>query len=250
MHLITRLLPKEERTIIALAKIDLEKEKQRTEQTREETKRFGEIREMIESQNITTRRALQVLDASLKAQDSRISDVHSNRSEIIQLKTKLQLYEEQEKEFEQYKKALETVDKDSLARLTSRVRPQIAEVALPLRRSADRMVLSSGARRKVFSNLDRATANDINSRSLDEETSTLEISIKAYDRDTGLGRCDLIRENLSRVPFSVPIDIRTRLRRLVLRAMNEDAVRVQVRLFRDLGKRITSIIIYDISFKE
>ena len=248
IHLITRLLPKEEKAVIELAKIELEREKQRTRQSHHETKRLSEIRKMVESQNVTTQTALKVLETALEATDSRIYDVDSTPAEIRSVRTKLLTSEEREKTFETYRGELESVDQDRLARLTSRIRPQVAEVALPLRRSANRMLLAEGPKRQNFAELDRATVDDINSRSMDEEATTIEILVKAYDRDTGVGRCDLVHENLRRVSFSVPIEGRARLRRLILRAMNQDAVKARVRIFRDKSKRITSVILYNIIF--
>ena len=94
------------------------------------------------------------------------------------------------------------------------------------------MKLAEGSTRRTFADLDKEAIDDINSRSLDEESSNLEIQVKAYDRDTGIGKCDLVEEDLRRVSFSVPVEIRTKLRRTITRAMNEDAVEAEVRLFR------------------
>jgi hypothetical protein len=250
IHLVTRLLPKEEKAIIELSKIDLQRERQRTKQSQEETKRLAELAKMIETQNVTTRSAIQVLDKALEARDTRISDVDSSPAEIRRLRSKLQTYESRERDFERYQGELESVDRDRLAQLTSRVRPQLGELALPLRRSANRMILAEGATRREFADLDKETVDDISRRSLDEESSIAKMRVKAYDRDTGLGRCDLIDYDLQRVSFSIPVEVRARLRRLILRAMNEDAVSARIRLFRDRSNRITSIIIYDINLLE
>ena len=150
IHLVTRLMPKDEKAIIELAKIDLQRERQRTSQSREETKRISEFRKMVESQNIVTSAAISVLDRALEARDTRISDVKSTPAGIRQLRNRLRNYEEREADFEKYQGELESVDRDSLARLTSRIRPQIAEVGLPLRRSASRMLLTEGSRRRRF----------------------------------------------------------------------------------------------------
>lgn len=70
LHLITRLLPRDEKIIVDLAKIDLAKERQRTKQGDQETDRIREIKNIVESGNITTRAAIDTLNNALAARDT------------------------------------------------------------------------------------------------------------------------------------------------------------------------------------
>lgn len=154
--------------------------------------------------------------------------------------------ERREKSFEEHLAALESIPSEKLIRLASKVRPQIAEMGLPLRGSATVMEITSGKDRKVIAKFDKDEIKDINSRDLDEEVKVVEASFRAYDRDTGMGKFDLPLDNLRRLTFSVPPGDRTVLRSKILDAINEDAVKTTVRFFKDKSGALTSAIIQDI----
>lgn len=106
MHSVTRLLPKEEKKLLDLANIELEREKQRTLQTSEETKRFQELGKMIESGNVNTRLAMEMLRHAQAVSDARASDLIGNSVEFQEILKKLEEYEERKKEFAPYKSQL------------------------------------------------------------------------------------------------------------------------------------------------
>ncbi|MDR3570592.1 MAG: hypothetical protein P4L81_00105, partial [Candidatus Pacebacteria bacterium] len=94
IHLIKRIIPEREDKIIALAKIDLDRERERTAQSAEETKRIQAIRDMVHSSNINTNAAIDVLQRTITAVDTRIPQIADQReikeilSELLEAKAR------------------------------------------------------------------------------------------------------------------------------------------------------------------
>lgn len=154
--------------------------------------------------------------------------------------------EKREQSLNEYRSQIENIDNDKILKLTSKVRPQIADMALPLRKSANNMALTYGSERTVAARLNIAEAFDINSRELSSEVSTEEIRIAAYDRDTGVGKLDIPSLDIKRINFSVPLGIRVRMRPKLAVAIDRDTVPSMLRLFQDRSGAITSALIEDI----
>jgi hypothetical protein len=108
------------------------------------------------------------------------------------------------------------------------------------------MSIASGEERKTIARFDGEEIKDINSRNLAEESKTVEARFTAYDRDAGIGKLDLVQEDVRRLTFAIPPGNRTALRPRVLKAMDLDAVVTSVRFFRDKSGAFTSAIVQDI----
>ena len=241
---VQRLFPSEEAALLQAAELQLRIDKEKTKQTKEETKRIEAMAAMVKEQNVSQRLALKLVQDAQKAQTKALSalmdvNVHS-------LRDKLELMERREKAFNEHLEKLEKIPSDKLVRLASKVRPQIAEMGLPLRKSAAVMLMTSGQDKRLIAKFDNDEIKDINSRILDEEVLTVEASFRAYDRDTGIGKFDLPADELRRVTFSVTPGDRTNLRPKVLAAINQDAVHTSVRFFKDKSGAVTSAIVQDI----
>lgn len=227
---VQRIYPGEEQALLQAAQVQLNMEKERTKQSKEETKRTEAMRDMVKDQNLNQRLVLKMLREAQQTQSKVLSALED--FDINALREKLELMERREKAFDEHLEALESIPSDKLIRLTSKVRPQIAEMGLPLRGSATVMEITSGKERKVIAKFDKDGIKDINSRELDEEVKVVEASFRAYDRDTGIGKFDLPEDDLRRLTFSVPV--------------GEDAVHTTVRFFRDKGGTLTSAIVQDV----
>lgn len=243
---IQRILPGEEDALLAAAKVQLDLEKEKTKQTKEETKRIEAIAEMVKDQNVSHRVALKILEKAMVDRSKALAALDDFDSQGI--REKLQLMGQREDAFATHRGQLESIPSDKLIRLASKVRPQMADMGIPLRKkgSASVMAMTSGEKRKVIAKFDADEIKDINSRDLDEEVMIVEASFRAYDRDTGIGKFDLPQVDLKRVTFSVPPGDRTVLRPKVLDAINKDAVNAEVRFFKNKSGAITSAIIQDI----
>lgn len=241
MHSVTRLLPKEEKKILELASIELEREKQRTLQSAEETKRFEVLERMVESGNVNNRLSIEMLRQAQTLSDARAAELIGGSKEIKRILEKLEEYELREKEFTPYKSQLESIGHNKLAKLTRKVRPQINEIGLPLRSSAEVVQFSLGKDREKFATYNKDSIKDINSRLLDSSSSAAELRIFAYDRDSGIGKCDVLDEEIYRISCGAPIELRSELRPKILKAIDRDAVRAEVRYFRNLDISATKM---------
>lgn len=126
------------------------------------------------------------------------------------------------------------------------MRPQINEIGLPLRGSAEIVQFSIGERREKFATYNKESIKDINSRLLDASATDAELRLFAYDRDSGIGKCDVISEGIYRVSCATPIELRGELRPKILKAIDRDAVKARVRYFRNKDGGVTSLQIEDI----
>ena len=110
--------------------------------------------------------------------------------------------------------------------------------------------MSTGAKKDVFATFDLEGIRDVNARNLDSKQSRAELRVFAYDRDAGVGRCDINNLRLKRLSFSVPVNLRSRLRKKILAAIDRDASYAKVRYFKSRGNQITSMLIEDIEIDE
>lgn len=250
MHSVQRLLPKQENALLKAAEIYVEVEKQRTAQVASqqegETARIDAIARMVADQNVTTRAALDLIAQTREKNSSAYDYLEEVVGNVAELKDRLSLMEKREESFQEYRSELESVEDERMLRLTSKVRPQIAEMALPLRKSASYMALTSGESRNVSARLNSEEAHDINSRRLSDEAMDQAVRLAAYDRDTGVGKLDLLDISLKRVSFSVPPASRNRLRSKIAEAIDKEAVQAVFRVFKDQSGQITSVILEDI----
>lgn len=251
MHSVTsRLSPKQEKETLALGKIFLELEKERTNQSAEETKRIEAVERMVISGNVSNQAALDVVKRLINEPNTRISEAQSNSKSMSEIARRLEEHSEREVEFQPYKHQLESIGQDKLVKLTRKVRPQIAEIGLPLRNSADIIRFSTGTERKTFATYDQKDISEINSRTLDEKAARTELRVFAYDKDSGIGKCDVLEENLLRASFLIPVQTRSHLKKKILRAMDRDSTLALVRYFRNKDGKITSIQIEDILLED
>ncbi|MCQ8781659.1 DUF7946 domain-containing protein [Mangrovibrevibacter kandeliae] len=250
MQQVQRLLPGQENALLRAAEIQLEVEKQRTTQliSRDdaETARLELIQKMFADQNVTTRASLSLIEQAQKTNSIALDTLREQGGEIVDLRDRLALIEKREASFQEYLPEIESVDDNLMLKLSSKVRPQIAEMALPLRKSASTMALTAGDERVVSARLNRAEAQDINSRHLDAESMRQKIRLAAYDRDTGVGKLDLLESDLKRLSFSVPPGARTRLRSKIASAIDQEEVHASFRLFRNQSGEITSAVLDEI----
>lgn len=250
MHSVQRLLPKQENAVLKAAEIHLEYERERTAQVTAqqggETARLDAIARMVADQNVTTRAALDLIAQTQARNSSAYEVLEEAVGDVADLKDRLTLMEKREESFREYRSELENVEDERMLRLTSKVRPQIAEMALPLRKSASYMAVTTGDSRVVSARLNKDEAQDINSRRLTDEVANQDVRLAAYDRDTGVGKLDLIDLSLKRVSFSVPPASRSRLRSKIADAIDRESVPASFRIFKDRSDQITSVVLEDI----
>lgn len=239
VNLVSGILPKHENTVMELAKLALQNSKQ-------ETQRVKEIRKMVESGNATTRTALEVITQMIDSDDPRIARRGISQGDIIEANRALQEKHRREIAFHPYERSFEAIEQDKLVKLARKVRPQIAEAGIPLRRSANTMQISQGNTRDVFATFDKPALENIAGMSLDRDTTLVAMRFIAYDRDHGFGKCDIADQDLHRVSFSVPINLRKALKKRILAGLDKDVEQTSVRYFRNRDGAVSSVLIDDI----
>ncbi len=246
-QLVKRILPQSEDRAKAIIEIELKREIERTSQSREETKRLKEIREIVADGHYTSRLALQIIREKTTSSDMAIGRLGETSESLHSLLNELLEHQSREKEIEPYKNQLESIQPKKIAELTRKIRPQIAELGVPLGRSADIISIKSGRKSKtMIASFDKNTISDITLRDIDENTTNLKIRIIQYNRDGGFGRCDIDNVNqiiLKNFSFSIPHAIRNYLNYDVANALTAEFIDAQVRFYRDKSGNPTSILI-------
>lgn len=209
VHSVKSLLPGSEDRLLAIARLDLEREEQRTAQSREETKRLGEVRKIVESGNTVSREMLSILERQLRAPDTALTELNENVASLTSLRGELLEIIDRDAELEPHLENLEKVPRKDLAALSKKIRPQITEIGLPLQRSAKIVRISQGKSRTPIATFDERKIADIQARELGDEEYRVGIRVIYYDRDGGYGKCDIFdrlgdeEPALRKISFSV-----------------------------------------------
>jgi hypothetical protein len=148
-------------------------------------------------------------------------------------------------EFKSDEDELSQIDESTMNALTSRLRPMIPEVTLPLRRSAKKMYLSSSTSDKPFIFIDQKIVKAMTEKSSEEELTAIPGRVKSYDRDARIGK--FVSAELPRIlNFVVPLSERDRLRDPILEAMKRNVVILQCRKVMDQSGMPTSLVLLDV----
>jgi hypothetical protein len=252
LQAVKTLLPESNDRIVALAQLELDRERERTKQSAQETKRTAELRKIVESQNATTQQALSLVNKQLEKPDTALFDLKESVASLTALKDEIEEIISRERDLEDYGQVIQNLPRKDIAQLTRKIRPQIAEIGVPLQRSAKVVKIAEGRSRSPIASFDERKIRDIQSRSLDEEESKVIIRIIYYDRDGGYGRCDIYKQNeiedpeIKKISFSVGRNRKNSLRSSLLEAEDTGVVPGIVRYFRDGDDNITSVLVEDI----
>jgi hypothetical protein len=247
------LSPRRERTDDAVqeaAQLRLAVEREKTAQARERTQQFQIWRNVAEGERATAAQALDLIRWSLDLPADIESTLESSEDERRDMLREIEAEQEREEEFESSKGALREIDEEALNALTSRLRPMVSEIALPLRKSASRMSVGSNVpHRKQLLHITPAIVDMIQSRSTERKHTTLVGRIKAYDRDAGVGKIQ--SEELPRVlTFLVPPDRRLEMRDDILAAMKYNLVTIVCRRVVDESGLPTSLILISVQIPQ
>ena len=186
------LLPRTEKAddlVKDLAKIRLAEsnslvavEQERTKQKQIDLEQLKTWQAIGDGERANTSAALDLLRWSLQATNTAIPRI-ATRKELEQASQEIAAEQQREKEFEAHVQELQRIDEDSINTLTSRLRPMIQEIGLPLRRSADKMTIGGGADTNVYAELTPTVIAAIQDRTSETEVSQIIGRIKGYDRD-------------------------------------------------------------------
>jgi hypothetical protein len=230
---------------VELARIRLAESQERTAQSGEETARLRVLQQIIETQAATARQSLELLQWGLESGNVAIPRAGLTPQNLTDLEADFSAELGRQRELEPYAEQLAEINPTDMSRLTSRVRPMVQEVALPLRRSASSFTLSDPANDNVLAFFDSQRAQALSERESLEEPIRLTCKIKAYDREIGVGK--LRSTELTRVlNFIVPSERRPLLLNKILTAMARDEVVGHFLAIVDASGEYTSLILLDL----
>jgi hypothetical protein len=243
-----RLAPRQTRTdeiLVEIAQLRLAEARQRTIQERERTAQLRIYQSILEDERAPAKDAETIVGEALEGYETLRGSLAVPERDLTAALDELGAEAERERQFEKYKEALEKIDETTFNRLTSRLRPSIKDISLPLRKSATRMSIGDARAKRTFMYMDLAIAEAIQHRRLEEEVVEIEGRVKSYDRDSGAGKFK--SPEFPRVlNFIVPISEKARLRDSILSAMRRDRVVLKCRRQVDDSGMPTSIILLDV----
>ncbi|WP_432200221.1 hypothetical protein ACRAQ7_11360 [Erythrobacter sp. W53] len=146
---------------------------------------------------------------------------------------------------------LSAITAEQDAALVTMATPLLSELAVPLRRSAKRVMIStidSAGGRSILST-DRQTAEALESLKIDKHVTSVDVDIVQYNKETGWGK--FRNPHWDGIPsFSVPADRKDDLRFDLLSAMQEDQVSADAYIVRSVSGEPQRMILVDVSLIE
>ncbi|HEX3666157.1 MAG TPA: hypothetical protein VHU23_13110 [Rhizomicrobium sp.] len=247
-----QLAPRREKVdtlLIKLAEFRLFEERQRTLQSQERTKQLALLHDIAAGERASPQQAIDLLQWSVDAPNIQFQELEMSVDERVEALLELIAERDREGEIKKAEKTLVGFDESSINKLTSRLRPMVSEIALPLKRSANRMSIGSASANDNFIFLTDEIVKDIQARSPEEDTTTIIGRVKSYDRDAGVGKVQ--SGDLHRIlNFIVPVPRRDELRDWILAAMQRDNVQLTCRRILDESGFPTSLILLDIKLDD
>jgi hypothetical protein len=247
------LIPRRDRTdqaTIELARLKLAVEVERTAQAKEKTGQLAHIRAIADGERASAADAIALFEWARGVPRDIADALETSPGERVDMLRELEAEREREEEFSDDQDELANLDEGALNKLTSRLRPMVGDISLPLKRSATTMTI--GSAESEHENLAYITTDIvrlIQTRTPEDELVEIRGHIKSYDRDIGLGKVQ--SDELPRVlNFIVPVAERRNLRDQILAAMRINVVTLVVRRVVDDGGNPTSLILVDLEFDE
>lgn len=143
---------------------------------------------------------------------------------------------------------LASITPEQDAALMTMATPLLSELAVPLRRSAKTVMISTidSAGERPILTTDRETAEALELIKVDKHVSTIDVDIVQYNKETGWGK--FRNPTWKGIPsFSVPADRKGDLRFDLLVAMREDQVAVDAYVVRSVSGEPLRLVLVDVN---
>ena len=232
------ILPRSEKTdsdVLAIAEIRLKEEKEKTAQ-------FREMRQIVDSGNATTQQALGLVAHALQSSNPALGHVDLTGRRLGEMQDELLSERQRNHDIEGARAALEQVDSRKLVRLSSRLRSIVPDIAKPLEKSADEVLVSANDSKAPTIRINRATVSEISEKYIEDDVVEMKVRLRSYDRDRGVGKVS--SPSLPRqLNILVPPDKMRGMRDLILEAMRREEVTISCRRVLDKSGLPTSLIL-------
>lgn len=235
-------------TVIQLAVIRAAEEKRKVSTAEAPSARIERLEKIVESQTVTTREALALLRYALTSQNAAVHRLQPDAEKLREMARELEAELEQEKEVKKVQDRLAVLDPRSVALLSSRVRPMVKEMGLPLRRKdVQHFTIGAANENKPLAYFNAARVAAVQSKAIEETPVRIEARIHGFDRDAGVGKISS-DEFARKLKFIMPPDRRMELQPKVLRGMHVgvDTVILEVLRVVDRSDQTTSLILLDV----
>ena len=147
-----------------------------------------------------------------------------------------------------HRNLLSTITAEQDAALVTMATPLLSEIAVPLRRSAKRVMITSvdAIGKRAILSTDRRTAEALEALRVDKHVTSLDVDIVQYNKENGWGK--FRNPNWEGIPsFSVPADRKDDLRFDLLSAMQEDQVSADAYIVRSISGEPLRMILVDVN---
>ena len=252
-----RLIPhSEKRTDIAiqLATVELARDQERTKQVEAqqggETERLRIVGEIAAGNGATLRQLIDLFDRSSNSPDVRMfrngitpEDVEREREFLIADAIR-------EEQFLRSVPALNAISEADMNKLVTKLRPMVGDIALPLRRSADRCYIGDASNDNSYVRLDEDRVVDVTSRELDDDEFETEGLIRSFDRYTFHGKIEESDDFDKTMYYTVEVENRSFLRPKLIAALRNRKLKIRYATYRDAAGNITSLVLRDIELPE
>lgn len=249
-YILELLMPKSEareKRIVELAKIQLAEERQRTAQSKEETKRLQILADAIQNQSLLTKEALDTVRWAVGRADVRIGRANFTQEELIDLEDEYESRVEREEILKAHRDKLKNIPTEDIRKLTTRVRPLVGEVGLPLRKSAKRVafrVKDGEANRKIM-RVDLEGLANLSDQTLEGDIVALQVKFKAYDRESGWGKVRAVGTGQI-LPFLITAADRVQLAELVAQGLTEKENTITAHSYVNKSGEVTSLVLISV----
>jgi hypothetical protein len=232
---------------VALAKQEVEREKQRTLQEVERTEQTRLMAEVANNSNATTQQALEILNyavtngITIANEDYRLS-----REDVLAIRDEAVSNLDREKIIKENQVHLNSISPETERKLASQLRKSVNDLALPLRGSARNLnITQSNTENRNIATLNAESARAISEEIESDLTISIRTSIKSYDVETGYGKLRF-GEQQKPVTFRVPTASKDILRSKILSAMDQEDVLVSAYEVKDTYGTVIRLILDNI----
>lgn len=157
----TKLLPPNEskaELAVKLAQIELDRSKELTVQSlsrdHEETERLRVFQSIVERQSATTEQFITLLQRAIDSPTQKHLNLGYGLTDLAREEELAKADLEREQNVEENFQRLSRIDSTDIAKLTNKLRPMVSEIALPLRRSAERCYIGDADNDDAYIRMD------------------------------------------------------------------------------------------------
>jgi hypothetical protein len=191
------------------------------------------------------------MDRTLEMLQDRIERDDFLNDQVRALYERMIADQQRQLELAQFRDQFRRINPDQEADLITMSAPLLKEMNVPLRRSANKIIVRSvkdGDRRDIL-RADKSMADAVELAVVDRHITTIDINIVQFNKQSGWGKFEN-EEWEGNPPFVVPGDILEDARETIVNAMKEDLVEVDCFFVRSPAGIPQRIIVIDIRYLE